>query len=123
MRILKPQHALRVECPNKGFISLRYLLAKDGMGFSLHKTIIPKGPPQHWHYKHHKEACFCVSGGGWLTNLKTGERHAIGPDSTYVLDENDNHTFEAVYDTVLISVFNPPVTGREVHREDGSYEP
>lgn len=91
------------------------------MGFSLHKTVIPAGPPQHWHYKDHLEACYCVSGKGLLTNLRTGQYYAIQPDCCYVLDEHDNHTFEALEDTVLISVFNPPVTGREVHGADGSY--
>ena len=111
-----------VNCPKGGFRSLRILLAKDGMGFSLHKTLIPKGPPQHWHYTNHLEACYCVSGGGILTDLTTGRTHPILPDTTYVLDNHDDHTFEALEDTVLISVFNPPVTGKEVHDENGSYQ-
>ena len=110
-----------VNCPKGGFNSLRFLLAKDGMGFSLHNTTIPVGPPQHWHYKHHLEACYCISGKGLLTNLTTGEYYAIAPDSVYVLDNHDDHQFEALETTVLISVFNPPVTGREVHGDDGSY--
>jgi L-ectoine synthase len=104
-----------------GFESVRVLLARDGMGFSLHKTIIPKGGPYNWHYKHHFEACYCVSGIGELINLETGERFLIEPETTYVLDNHDNHTFEALEDVVLISVFNPPVTGNEVHQSDGSY--
>ncbi len=112
-----------VRCPRGGFTSLRLLLASDGMGFSLHKTIIPKGPPQHWHYKHHLEACYCIAGKGILTELSTGTKHMIRPDIVYVLDHHDDHTFEALQDTVLISVFNPPVTGTEVHLEDGSYQP
>ncbi len=113
----------RVDCPRGGFTSFRALLESDGMGFSLHKTFIPKGLPQHWHYKHHLEACYCIAGKGILTNLETGDKHMIIPDVVYVLDHHDNHTFEALQDTVLISVFNPPVTGNEVHGEDGSYEP
>lgn len=111
-----------VHCPKGGFVSFRYLLAKDGMGFSLHRTEIPQGPPQHWHYKNHLEACYCISGGGIITNLKTGDWHVVVPGTCYVLDEHDDHTFEARQDTVLISVFNPPVTGVEVHNEDGSYD-
>lgn len=112
-----------VRCPNNGFTSFRALLASDGMGFSIHKTVIPKGPPQHWHYTHHLEACYCIAGRGVLTNLETGDRHSIVPETIYVLDKHDDHTFEALEDVVLISVFNPPVTGTEVHREDGSYKP
>lgn len=105
-----------------GFDSVRILLESDGMGFSLHKTIIPKGEPQHWHYKYHLESCYCVSGRGVIVNLKTGESFEIEPETTYVLDEHDDHTFEALEDTILISVFNPPVTGSEIHKEDGSYD-
>lgn len=112
-----------VQCPRGGFTSFRTLLESDGMGFSLHKTVIPKGRPQHWHYKHHLEACYCIAGGGVLTNLETGERHLITADTVYVLDNHDDHTFQATSDTVLISVFNPPVTGMEVHDESGSYAP
>jgi L-ectoine synthase len=39
----------------------------------------------------------------------------------YALDKHDVHYVKALEDTVLISVFNPPVTGREVHDADGSY--
>lgn len=127
MKVIGPRHiagtSREVHCPKGGFVSYRYLLASDGMGFSLHRTEIPKGPPQHWHYKHHKEACYCISGGGTLTNLKTREWFTIVPGVCYVLDNHDDHTFEALQDTVLISVFNPPVTGAEVHGPDGSYEP
>jgi L-ectoine synthase len=111
-----------VICPKGGFASYRYLLKSDGMGFGLHKTIIPEGPPQRWHYKHHKEACYCVSGFGILTNERTGERHSIKADTCYVLDDNDPHTFQAIHgEVVLVSVFNPPCVGKEVHAEDGSY--
>lgn len=112
------------EVHGEGFVSVRGLLAKDGMGFSMHKTIIPSsgGKKYHWHYKNHLEACYCIKGKGIITDLSTGIEHLITPDVIYVLDNHDNHTFEALEDTVLISVFNPPVTGNEVHKEDGSYE-
>lgn len=110
------------EVQGDGFTSLRVLLECDNMGFSLHKTIIPKGEPRHWHYKYHLEACYCISGRGMITNLDNNEVHVITPDTIYVLDHYDNHLFEAKEDTVLISIFNPPVKGTEIHKEDGSYE-
>ena len=39
-----------------------------------------------------------------------------------MLDKNDAHYFEAFEEVTLICVFNPPLTGKEVHQEDGSYE-
>lgn len=111
-----------VECPNGGFKSIRYLVKSDGMGFGLHRTEIPRGDWQHWHYRHHKEACYCVSGSGLLKDAATGEIYEIVPGTCYVLNNHDDHYFKAISDVVLISVFNPPVNGREVHQEDGSYE-
>jgi len=111
-----------VECPKGGFTSNRILLESDGMGYGMTKTVIPPNGKQFWHYKSHLESCYCVSGRGELTDKVTGEVYPIGPDTTYVLDKNDAHYFEAFEEVTLICVFNPPLTGKEVHKEDGSYE-
>ncbi len=110
-----------VHCPQGGFISFRYLLAGDGMGFSVHRTEIPAGKEQHWHYKNHLEACYCISGTGLLTNLKTREKFLIQAGTLYALDNHDDHLFQASEPVILISIFNPPVVGSEVHQADGSY--
>lgn len=102
--------------------SVRPILDSDGMGFSVHKTIIPKGEPHNWHYKNHLEACYCISGMGELINLETNEKFTIKPHTIYALNNNDNHTFQALEDTILISIFNPPCKGQETHKKDGSYE-
>lgn len=126
MKVINIKDVIRakkaVTCPKGGFVSYRYLLEKDNMGFGLCKTMIPRNEAQHWHYTNHLEACFCISGMGVLTNLETGDEFEIVPDVCYVLDNHDDHEFRAITDVVLISVFNPPLTGKEVHREDGSYE-
>jgi L-ectoine synthase len=102
-------------------VSVRPILKNDHMGFSVHKTIIPKGQKGHWHYTHHLESCYCIQGKGILTDLTTGIMYDIVPDTIYSLDKHDDHMFEALEDTILISIFNPPCTGQEVHNEDGSY--
>ena len=111
-----------VEFEHKGFKSQRLLLEKDGMGFSFHKTILPKGLKQIWHYKKHLEACYCIEGEAFITNLETGEKFHILPETIYVLNNHEQHQFEAIKDTILISVFNPPVKGNEQHNNEGSYE-
>lgn len=102
-------------------VSNRILLKSDGMGFGLTKTVIqPSAGKVFQHYKNHLEACYCVSGYGILTD-EDGNEFGITEGVTYVLDKNDKHWFEALEETVLICVFNPPLIGKEVHREDGSY--
>lgn len=110
-----------VRCPDGGFISSRLLLESDGMGFSMTSTVIPKGDAQHWHYKHHMEACYCIIGSGTLTDLNTGKEYEVSPGTLYALDGNEPHLFQAHETVILICVFNPPLTGSEVHREDRSY--
>ena len=101
--------------------SLRLLIKEDGLGYAFMKTIIPKGGPHHWHYKNHKETCYCIYGTGVLTNLKTKEQHYIEPGTMYILDEHEDHTFEALQDLALISVFTPALVGDETHDENGVY--
>jgi len=104
-----------------GGISLRAVLEHDKMGFSVNRTIIPKGKPQRWHYLNHLEACYCVSGSAMLTDKKTGNSYNIIPGVVYILDKHDDHIFQAFEETVLVSIFNPPLTGMETHDSSGSY--
>ena len=101
--------------------SLRMIRATDGLGFSVNKTMIPKGGPHLWHYKNHQEVCYCVEGKGIATDLETGATYTIDPHSLYALPNHERMTFEALTDVVLISIFNPPLNGHETHDENGSY--
>ncbi|WP_349360244.1 ectoine synthase [Stappia sp.] len=103
--------------------SVRLLLKDDGMGFSFHITTIEAGSEHRFHYKHHLESVYCVSGKGSITDIATGETHEIRPGVMYALDKHDEHILRCEEETVFACVFNPPVTGDEVHREDGSYAP
>jgi L-ectoine synthase len=104
-----------------GGISYRSVLLKNNMGFAMMKTCINKGGPYLWHYKNHKEACYCVTGNGFVKDLDTGEISNIYPGITYLVDNNQKHEFTAITDVVLISVFNPPLRGDETHDQFGNY--
>lgn len=107
-----------------GWQSRRLLLAQDGMGFTLNDTLIAAGAELTLEYKHHLEACYCIEGRGEVTDLATGKTHSIEPGTVYALDKNDRHVVKAIGGEMrLVSVFNPALTGSEVHREDGSYAP
>ncbi|SMO99757.1 ectoine synthase [Paracoccus laeviglucosivorans] len=106
-----------------GWDSTRLVLAEDGMGFSFHITRIAPGSSHVFHYKHHFESVYCVSGQGSIEDLATGQVHPIRPGVIYALDQHDKHRLSAETELVMACCFNPPVTGQEVHREDGSYAP
>ena len=101
--------------------SVRMLLADDNMGFSFHITFIEAGSEHTFHYKNHFESVYCMQGKGRITDIATGETHEIQPGVMYALDKHDKHVLVADDELVLACCFNPPVTGNEVHREDGSY--
>lgn len=101
--------------------SVRMLLAGDGMGFSFHVTFLEEGSEHTFEYKNHFESVYCMKGRGTITDLVTGETHEIIPGVMYALDKHDCHTVRADEELVMACVFNPPVEGSEVHREDGSY--
>ncbi|HEV2514453.1 MAG TPA: ectoine synthase [Devosia sp.] len=106
-----------------GWDSTRLLLAGDAMGFSFHITRIHANTSHVFHYKHHFESVYCISGEGSIEELDTGKVHQIRPGVLYALDRNDRHRLSATTEMVMACCFNPPVSGREVHREDGSYAP
>lgn len=105
-----------------GFLSHRFLLEEDGMGYTVTRTVIPPTGPQKWHYPNHLEACYCIAGEGEIVDVKTGERHKIKPDTLYALDKNDEHVFEAIGAPVtLMCVFSPALRGDEAHKDGHSY--
>jgi L-ectoine synthase len=108
-----------VVTPN--WTSRRLLLKRDGMGFSLHETIIQPGTQTYIWYKHHLEAVLCIEGEGEVEVLPEGRIHAIAPGTLYALDRHDQHYLRARTRMRLVCVFNPPLTGREVHDADGVY--
>jgi L-ectoine synthase len=106
---------------SNGWTSVRLLLKDDRMGFSFHITTIHEGAELKMHYQNHLESVYCISGEGSIEDLATGEIHEIKPGIVYALDKNDRHILRARTEMSMACVFNPPVTGREVHDETGAY--
>jgi len=101
--------------------SRRLLLKSDGMGFSLHETIIYAGTETYIWYKNHLEAVYCVGGEGEIETIADGKIYPIKDGTMYALNEHDKHYLRAKTDLRLICVFNPPLAGKEVHDEYGVY--
>ncbi|MDA1361642.1 ectoine synthase [Glycomyces luteolus] len=101
--------------------SRRLLLARDKVGFSLHDTVLFAGTSTTMRYANHVEAVYVIEGSGKLRDLETGDVHALTPGTMYLLNGGERHTLDVEQDLRCVCVFNPPVTGREVHDADGTY--
>lgn len=115
-----------VEDPNGNWESIRLLLKDDNMGFSFHITTIYEGAEFQMHYINHLESVYCISGEGEVETLDderiVNRKYPIKPGTIYILDKNDKHVLRAFKEMKMACVFNPPVTGNEVHNAEGAYE-
>lgn len=106
---------------NGNWVSRRFLLAKDGVGFSVNETTIRAGTETSMWYKHHIEAVYCVGGEGELEDLSDGTVYPVSDGTIYVLNGHEKHILRARTDMRMVCVFTPPLTGREVHDAEGIY--
>ncbi|MDH5359968.1 MAG: ectoine synthase [Gammaproteobacteria bacterium] len=110
-----------VHAENGNWSSRRLVLDDDAAGFSFHETIIRAGSETHICYKNHIEAVYCVGGEGEIEDIKSGKVYPINDGTMYLLNEHDEHYLRGFSEMRLICAFNPPITGRETHNEDGAY--
>lgn len=103
------------------FVSRRFLLRRDGMGFSFHDTTIQAGTETPICYEHHLEAVYCIDGEGEIELTDGRETHAIRRGTFYALNGHERHLLRTATGMRMICVFNPPLTGGEVHDEKGVY--
>ena len=106
---------------NGNWVSRRLLLRDEGMGFSFHETTIFAGTETYIWYKNHLEAVYCVGGEGEIEDLETGKIHPIYDGTMYALNKNERHYLRAKTQMRMICVFNPALTGSEVHDREGAY--
>jgi L-ectoine synthase len=112
----------RIVSPDGNWESTRLLLKNDNMGFSFHITTIYEGADFRMHYKNHLESVYCMSGEGEVETLSDGKKYPISAGTIYILDQHDEHILRATKEMKMACVFNPPVTGKEVHNAEGAYE-
>jgi L-ectoine synthase len=103
------------------WVSRRLFLRHEGMGFSLHDTLIKPGTETRMCYRNHLEAVYCVAGKGSIEVVATGEVFPIADGTAYALDKHDEHILRAETELRMVCVFNPPLSGREVHDASGAY--
>lgn len=121
VRHLKEIRASEHNVKSEGWESARMLLKQDGMGFSFHITTLYAGAEIKLQYLNHLESVFIMQGEGTIENLANGRVHDLHPGVMYALNAHDHHILRVKQEIVCACVFNPPVSGREVHDEHGSY--
>jgi L-ectoine synthase len=62
-----------------------------------------------------------MQGEGTIEHLANGQIHDLLPGVLYALDAHDQHILRIKQTIICACVFNPPVSGQEVHDEHGSY--
>ncbi|MGO6819212.1 ectoine synthase [Rhizobium brockwellii] len=106
------------------WMSTRFIVKADSLGFSFHHTIIPKGQEVHCHYEDHAEAAYCIAGKGELLEMATGKLHTIEVGTVYAINEHDEHIIRSTEaDLHFAVVFNPPLAGSERHNESRGFTP
>jgi len=110
-----------VAAENGHWVSRRLLLRHEGMGFSFHDTTIFAGTETYIWYKNHLEAVYCVAGEGEIEDIESGQIHPICDGTMYALNGHERHYVRAKSNMRLICVFNPALTGNEVHDSEGAY--
>ncbi len=102
--------------------SKRIVLAKERVGFSLHETVLYAGTETSMWYANHIEAVVCVEGEAELTDDETGRDATRSPPAPCTCSTGTSGTrCGSRTDFRCLCVFNPPVTGREDHDENGVY--
>lgn len=74
-----------------------------------------------YHYKHHKEICYCLEGDATLIDLDNNIEHHIKPGSLWAAVGHEKFRFIANKPTRLISIFDPALIGPETNDEEGSF--
>tara|TARA_B100000029_G_scaffold473002_1_gene514007 strand:- start:67 stop:495 length:429 start_codon:yes stop_codon:yes gene_type:complete len=123
VRKLKEASGTEREVRGDNWTSRRLLLETDGMGFSLHDTVIHGGTSTRMWYRHHVEAVYCIEGKGTITVTATGDIHQIEAGTVYALDGHEEHVLTAETAMRMVCVFNPALSGKETHDEQGAYPP
>lgn len=96
--------------------SSRFLVAADGVGYTVCDTIVRAGTRSRLEYRNHLESCYCIGGTGQVVEMD-GTTHDLEPGTLYSLNNNDAHWLVAAEDEDLhlVSVFVPALNGDEVH--------
>ncbi|MEU2103428.1 MULTISPECIES: ectoine synthase [unclassified Nocardia] len=121
VRSLKEIVGTEREVRGPAWNSRRLVLAEEKVGFSVNDTVVEAGAELEMWYANHVEAVYVIEGHGEVIDGETGQTHPLEPGVLYLVDAHQRHILRAHTRFRAVCVFNPPLTGREVHDENGAF--
>lgn len=104
-----------------GWRSQRLTNSDDKLPYSFNVTTLEAGSSLEFCYKNHVESVYCIEGKGKILDLENDETHELTAGSIYILDNNDHHQLFVEQTMTVFCIFEPALSGYEVHDEEGSY--
>ena len=101
------------EAVGDGWKSRRFLLAEDGLPFSLHETTVAAGTELRLNYKNHSETVYCIDGKASVEDVARNRILPIEPGTLYSAGIGDDHILRIEKDTRFLCVFEPALKGQE----------
>ena len=101
------------EASGAGWKSRRFLLAQDGLPFSVHETTVVAGTELRFNYRNHSETVYCIEGKASIEDVAGGSVFPLEPGTFYSVGRGDDHILRIEEDTRFLCIFEPPLEGDE----------
>lgn len=101
------------EASGDGWKSRRFLIAEDGLPFSVHETTVAAGSELRFNYKNHSETVYCIEGKAAIEDVARKKLRSIEPGTFYSVGVGDDHILRIEQDTRFLCIFEPPLKGQE----------
>jgi L-ectoine synthase len=101
------------EAVGDGWKSRRFLIAEDGLPFSVHETTVAAGTELRFNYENHSETVYCIEGKASVEDVAQNRIFPIGPGTFYSVGIGDDHILRIEQDTKFLCIFEPSLKGRE----------
>lgn len=101
------------DASGQGWRSRRFLLAEDGLPFSLHETTVTAGSELRFNYKNHSETVYCISGKASITDVASNTTLPISAGTFYSVGIGEDHILRIEEETRFVCIFDPPLAGQE----------
>ncbi len=101
------------EASGEGWRSRRFLLADDGLPFSVHETTVAAGSELRFNYTRNSESVYCISGKASVELVSEGRVMDVLPGTFYSVGVGEEHVLRIEEETKFLCIFEPPLEGQE----------